>query len=209
MRVLQKDWLLDAAALDLLLTALHPEREVAAARFEEIRAKLIRSFALHGSLTPEENADDVFNRVARKLVDGAELDLLTTDHYFLSVARFVRKEYFRDNRGKFVPIDEQTDSVKGSDDAVEEEIKMADQIEQELKFEAFRHCRGQLSSQDLVIINEYCAATGREKIDRRNALAATLQKTKNALAVEVTRIRKRLRECARDKLREAGIIGPL
>ena len=194
------------AALDVLLAALHPERGAAAARYEELRAILIRYFSIHGSLVPEENADDVLNRVARKLSEGAQLDLRDHNGYFLSVARFVQKEYFRQARHKFVPLDELVYSLEGADDAVETSIRLRERIEREVGLEAILQCKRQLREIEQQILNVYDGDSKGLKIERRNDLAARLGKNVGAVRTEVSRIKKKLRECAVKKLREAGIL---
>ena len=206
MRVLQKDWLLDSAALDLLLKTLDAEREAAAARYEDIRRVLIRYFRVHGSLTPDEHADDVFNRVARKLVEGALLDLTSHNGYFLKVAHFVLSEYFRAARRKFVPIEDLAQSSDLATDPVEESIRLRERFEHEIGLEAVRACRDRLLPTEKETLDTYDIGTGREKIERRNALAEELGKSKGALIVEVSRIRARVKECVVKKLRELKIL---
>jgi hypothetical protein len=205
-KVLQKDWLLDAAALNLLLTALDPEREAAAVRYENVRKALIRYFSLHGSLIPDENADEVFNRVARKLSESVPLDLSHHNGYFLKVAHFVLNEYFRSARRQFVPFEECAQSSELSTDPIEESARLRDRFERELGLEAVRYCRDLLSLNERENLDAYDEGIGREKIDRRNALAAKLGKSKGALIVEISRIRARVRNCTLKKLRELGIL---
>jgi DNA-directed RNA polymerase specialized sigma24 family protein len=205
-KVLQRDWSLDATAWDLLLNALHPERDAAAARYEEIRLVLIRYFRTHGSLVPEENSDEVVNRVARKLADGTSLDLGEHHGYFLTVAHFVLKEYFHAAKRQFVPVDDVTNSPEFSSDPIAEAERLRERIEKEIGIEAVRHCRDRLAESEREILDIYDTGSGGEKIRRRNELAERLGKTKGALVTEISRIRTRLKNCTLKRLRELGII---
>ncbi len=95
---LKKDWVLTTDAFELLLSALDPNREQAGVKYEQIRRKIIRKLEFEGSSVPEEHADEVFNRVARRLVEGERLDAESPDGYFLQTARFVLSETRRSGK---------------------------------------------------------------------------------------------------------------
>ena len=87
-KTLKKDWVLTADAFALLLTALNPDPEQAGIKYEQIRRKIIRKLEFEGSSEPEEHADEVFNRVARRVTEGEQLDAESPDDYFLQTAQF-------------------------------------------------------------------------------------------------------------------------
>ena len=65
-KLLKKDWILTAGAFENLLKNLDPDSEKASLIYEEIRKRLIRQFKAGNSILAEEQADEVFNRIARK-----------------------------------------------------------------------------------------------------------------------------------------------
>ncbi|HEY9501290.1 MAG TPA: hypothetical protein VIR01_06680, partial [Pyrinomonadaceae bacterium] len=66
-------WTLTKEAFDKLLESLAPDRDSAANKYLEIRANLLKFFEWRGCPFPEDHADETFNRVARKIVDGEEI----------------------------------------------------------------------------------------------------------------------------------------
>jgi hypothetical protein len=78
-----------------LLAFLDEDVDRAARLYEAIRARLVRIFEWRRLASADELADEVINRVARKLVEGEQVR--TTDRYafFAGVARFVCQEAAR------------------------------------------------------------------------------------------------------------------
>src|SRR5918911_1288958 len=88
-------WSLTRDAFDQLLSWLHPDREQAGKKYEEVRYKLIKIFGCRGCLTPEDLADETINRVARRLGDIAATYVGDPARYFCGVAQKVHMEYLR------------------------------------------------------------------------------------------------------------------
>src|ERR671938_30866 len=61
---------LTAEAFTKLLARLDPDRERAGEKYEELRRTLVKFFEWRGAPFPEDQADETFNRVARKLDEG-------------------------------------------------------------------------------------------------------------------------------------------
>src|SRR4029434_1975050 len=68
-----RKWILTPEAFDSLLAAFDPNRESAAQKYLEIRGNLVRFFEWRGCPFPEDHADETFNRVARKIADGEQI----------------------------------------------------------------------------------------------------------------------------------------
>lgn len=83
-------WQLTDETLASLLAALHPDEDLAAAHYQRIHGRLVLFFMRHRSTLPEDLADKVLNRVARKLAEGLKLESI--DAYALGVARLVVQE---------------------------------------------------------------------------------------------------------------------
>ncbi|MEJ7712917.1 MAG: hypothetical protein WKF84_24510 [Pyrinomonadaceae bacterium] len=73
--------------LPKLLNGLDADRERAGDKYEELRRILIRFFEWRGAPFPEEQADETFNRVARRLDEGVKIKNI--GGYCYEVARLV------------------------------------------------------------------------------------------------------------------------
>lgn len=76
-------------SFDKLLAWLHPDREQAGQRYEDIRRKLIKLFLSRGCNQPEELTDETINRVAQKIDKILEEYVGDPEYYFFAVARRV------------------------------------------------------------------------------------------------------------------------
>lgn len=82
-------------AFDALLAWLDPDRELAGEKYEDIRYRLIKFFERRGCPAPEELADEVLNRVSKKLDEGTEVRAF---EYFYGVALRVFHEHLEKPR---------------------------------------------------------------------------------------------------------------
>jgi DNA-directed RNA polymerase specialized sigma24 family protein len=94
----RKRWQLDRAALDALLQTLAPDREEAGGKYEALRRKLINFFAWEHCESPDDLADDVLNRLARKVMEGTVIPYV--DRFALGIARLVMHEEERKRRSR-------------------------------------------------------------------------------------------------------------
>src|SRR5256885_697903 len=94
---------LTSETLTKLLASLGAERERAGERYEELRRTLMRFFQWRGAPFPEEQTDEVFNRVARKLSAGVEIK--NVGSYCYEVARLVCLEALKGNDSKRASLD--------------------------------------------------------------------------------------------------------
>ncbi len=86
-------WILTQPAFERLLSRLDPDRRRAGRKYEVLRGKLVYFFACRGVLSPEDHADEVLNRLGRKMEEGVEVGNLPA--YSASVARRYWKELLR------------------------------------------------------------------------------------------------------------------
>ncbi|MGH9718630.1 MAG: hypothetical protein ACRD8O_00325 [Bryobacteraceae bacterium] len=77
-------------AFERLLDCLDAERDGAAERYSRLRVTLIEYFTFERCPFPEDHADEVVMRVARRLGEGQRIERLPA--YMLGVARIVAKE---------------------------------------------------------------------------------------------------------------------
>src|SRR5437879_2079506 len=109
-----------------LLARLDPNRERAGERYEDLRRTLTRFFEWRCAPFPEEQTDEVFNRVARRLGEGIEVRNVSS--YCYEVARLVCLEALKgkdSKRASFDPDNHDTAVVDRGDEAREREIRLA------------------------------------------------------------------------------------
>jgi RNA polymerase sigma factor (sigma-70 family) len=170
-------WQLDRAALDALLGALAPDREVAGSKYEELRRRLINLFAWEHCEAPDDLADEVLNRLARKAQEGTSIP--NFDRFALGIARFVIQEEARKRRNRQAVLRE-----------IQEEGRQAGSHSREV--DAIESCLAALEPDRRELIERYY-------LDDRNALAQKLGISMNALRNRALRIREELYHCAMRK----------
>lgn len=88
-----KDSIETTGSFDHLLTWLSPDREQPGERYEEIRRRLIKSFAHYGCWEAEDLADETLRRVEFRVCDVAQDWMNDPALYFYAVVCDVRREY--------------------------------------------------------------------------------------------------------------------
>ncbi len=198
---LKKDWVLTAEAFGKLLLSFDENQEKASLIYEDIRKRLIRQFTAGQSLFADEQADEVFNRIARKIAEeNFMLDRENPYPYFHQVARYVLLEYQRKSRRKILGLEDLSAGEEPSYNTADILEKTYEKFRTELGLKALRQCREHLDTQELVMLDKYNEALGKDKKHRHQQLAINLGKSQNALKISVSRARNKLIECAKKKL---------
>src|SRR6266576_1539432 len=179
-------WALTQEAFDRLLASLGGDRESAGEHYLETRAKLVRFFEWRGCPFPEDHADETFNRVARKIADGEEIQ--KPSGYVMGVARFLVFEIIKSLSRQREALGEyqQTHS------------ELADVPESESRIECLQKCLQQLSSDNRELIIQYYQGDKREKIENRSKLGKHLGVAINTLRMRAQRLRERLQGCVEE-----------
>ncbi len=181
-------WTLTARALDKLLDALHPDRERAGELYELARRKLAKFFEWRGCPEPETYADEVMNRVARRLDTGEQIENINS--YFAGVARHLLLENFKEQERRqqaYAQIERAAPAVYDQHVTLEDD----DQI----RLRCFESCLAGLPVVDRELITKYYTDEGRAKIENRRNIAEQLNVPLNALRIRAHRIRQRLEAC--------------
>jgi len=173
-----KDWTATPSDFEALLTWLHPDRDQAALKYEDIRFGLIRIFICRGSPVAEELTDRTFDRVMRKLPDFSGSYSGDPSLYFYGVARNIYRESLRGEPARVLPWPKQ---IPGEDDSRE--------------YDCLEACLEQLPPESRRLVLSYYEETGQKKIDSRKRLASELGIDTYALRSRVHRLRLRLEEC--------------
>lgn len=180
-------WELTAEAFAKLLAGFDSSPERAAAQYESLRTALVKFFDWQGAFFPEELADETFNRVARKLDEGAELRDAAT--YCHGVARLVLLESRKRAENRRAEFDEATNIA-----ALPEQLEMLSENERR---KCLDRCLSELPIENRKLVLSYYQYDKRQKIDGRQVLADQLGLPLNALRSRVQRIRDRLEQCVK------------
>ena len=174
-----------------LLARLDPDRERAGERYEDLRRTLTRFFEWRNAPFPEEQTDEVFNRIARKLFEGVEIRNIGS--YCYEVARLVCLEALKGRDSKRASLDHSHD-VAVVDRADEER-------ESELRLACLEDCLDSLTIKSRELIVAYYQDNKRDRIERRKSLAASFGLQREALANRAQRLRDKLELCVKSCLR--------
>lgn len=166
-------WELDREALEALLAALAPDRNLAGHKYEELRRRLINLFAWEQRDAPDNLADEVLNRLSRKVREGAEIPNI--DRFAFGIARLVIQEQIRTQRTRQTAVRELQSAVKP--DATNWSA-----------LDAMQSCLDALPSDRRELIEHYYA-------EDRAQLARKLGVSLNALRNRAMRIREELFRC--------------
>lgn len=178
-------WTLDRHSLDNLLYALHPDREQASQTYEALRERLIRFFRWNHADVPEELADEVLDRLARRL-SCPESEILDPARFAVGIARLLLKEHFReeDRREAALAIMAQSYS-----DSANRELEF---VLQEERITLLEECLQAIPVHSRNLFERYFSTGGREQIQQRQQLAEEHGISVNALRNRVMRIREKL-----------------
>lgn len=165
------------------LARLSPDPMQAGEAYEEQRQMLVKFFECRGVTFADDLADEVFNRVARRLAEGEVIDNLPG--YCFSIARFILMERSRSPEQRHVGLEElppltTTDHNDDADDS---------------RLECLHHCLQTLPNESRALIYEYYQDEKRTRIDVRDAMAKRLGVTRNALSNRMLRLRTQLEHC--------------
>jgi DNA-directed RNA polymerase specialized sigma24 family protein len=179
--------------LPLLLEKLNDDRHQAGVIYEDLRRRLIIFFRLRRPQEAEELADEVLDRVARRLSEGTEIQAI--EFYMVGVARFVLRERHAASQREELARTEmvhlaQMSSAASRMDASSEETSAA-----------LNNCLQNLAGDERAMILSYYEAEGSRRIESRLELAKGLGISLNALHNRALRLRKQLERCVETKTR--------
>jgi DNA-directed RNA polymerase specialized sigma24 family protein len=188
---MRKDWKLTKEAFDKFLTWLHPNRDEAGKKYENIRRHLVIILTCRGCTEAEELADEAINRVIRRAQQMADTYKGEPEYYFIAVAHNLYLEYAAKRKvWSELPLELPQQSDPDQDEGRE--------------YDCLELCiqRLSLANRDLVI--RYYQEDKRARIDHRKKLADELGIAVNALRIRAHRIRATLQECIESCLASAS-----
>jgi DNA-directed RNA polymerase specialized sigma24 family protein len=189
----RQKWSLTQDAFDGLLASLAPDRDLAADRYLQIRRNLVRLFEWRGCAGPDEYADEVINRCAKKLSEGEEIRDVAT--YCIGIARMLVREMSRDRGQRAENLDEIPEPRT---------VPAAPEDDSERRLDCLRSCLAQLPPEHRDLILRYYDGAKSEKIRGRKGLTLTLGIPANTLRMRALRLRERLQLCTGNCLERSG-----
>jgi DNA-directed RNA polymerase specialized sigma24 family protein len=181
--------MLNKDALEDLLRAFHADREQASHHYQALRERLIRFFQWNRTEMPEELADEVLDRLARRLNLSSE-QIQDPVRYAVGIARLLLQEQRRKNLRREKALAELQQSSLDADRREQERI-----LQQE-RAELLQQCLQSIPEQSRELIFRYYdvdeAAAYRQQMARAYGISI------NALRNRALRIRMDLeRQLAR------------
>jgi DNA-directed RNA polymerase specialized sigma24 family protein len=181
--------MLNKDALEDLLRAFHADREQASHHYQALRERLIRFFQWNRTEMPEELADEVLDRLARRLNLSSE-QIQDPVRYAVGIARLLLQEQRRKNLRREKALAELQQSSLDADRREQERI-----LQQE-RAELLQQCLQSLPEQSRELIFRYYDVD--EAADYRQHMARAYGISINALRNRALRIRMDLeRQLAR------------
>lgn len=166
---------------------LSSDDQQAVREYLSVRKRLVRFFVYKGCDDPDALFDETVDIVVGKIEDC--FDCSNPLGYCYGVARNVWRKYMRE----FKP----TEPIHVDPPS----LPLAEQ-DKEQELQCLERCVEKLSPDDREIVTQYHRNHGRNKIDARKTLATELGGP-NALRVRVCRIRKTLRDCVVNCLKQS------
>jgi DNA-directed RNA polymerase specialized sigma24 family protein len=170
-----------------LLAALGDSAAAAGQHYEQLRAKLIFFFTRKALEVPEDLADEVLDRIGRRLAEG--LAILSVDAFALGVARHVAQEQ--------TPIRNRVETV---DPIFFHNVPaVSTTFNEDERIVYLERCLRRLPSYDSQLLKGYYLGGG-GAISARKNMAERLGVSPGTLRQKVFLIRRRLLECVTARL---------
>lgn len=187
-------------AFDQLLLALHPDRTLAAEKYEHIRQALLTFFTFRGAPNAWELTDETINRVAWRLSEGAEIFIENPLGYFYGFARNV----WREVAAQKITLESLDETPLSDKHRMPDPHEVLLQTEERHAFERRLYCLEQclqkLSVGDRELMIEYYQGTGSIKLENRQELTVRFGITHKTLRNKTSTLRRVLAVCVRDCL---------
>ncbi|MCC6539258.1 MAG: sigma-70 family RNA polymerase sigma factor [Bryobacterales bacterium] len=181
---------LSPEAWQALLARLGDTETSQAEHYETLRRKLVKFFDWRQAPEPESLADQVLDRVARKLAEGEQVEEVSA--YAYAVARLIYLEDARRGVRSRERLNELPPPVTmpAADDGGDDATAMAAYL---------ARCLRNLPPETRQMIVAYYQDDKSAKIERRKALAEQLGIPMNALRIRACRVRAELEKCVNSR----------
>ena len=185
-------WTLTEEAWGMLIAFLAPDPDRAAELYLAMHAKLVTFFEHRNSPDPVQHADEVFDRVSRKIAEGVEIS--NPMGYCYGVARMLQKELYKEAERNREAFDGFYSVCSGGEGGEEEDLTAS----------CLHKCLGQMPEDERQRLLDYYEGSARARIERRKKMAKLLNVTLNGLRIDIFRSRMKLQQCTNKCCAEPG-----
>lgn len=196
----QKGWELNEAAFSALLSWLDADRERAGELYGKAHRRLTKFFECRGCAMPSDLADEVINRVARRIEGGVKVEAHDPMRYFYGVARKVLFEYQKSRERQFIPLPELKPAAHPVTNPFGGSANEQLRIERERQFDCLARCLQETPAEIRDALLEYYRGESHERIERRKRMAEDMGISVNALKIRIHRLRAKLVSRAKELL---------
>jgi len=181
--VVNTKWSLTPEAFEKLLDGLDADRERAGEKYQTLRLKLIKFFAWEGCAAPEDCADEAFNRLAKRLAEGEQIQDI--NRYVYGIARLLVLEDLKRRQRERIALEKlPATSHTAPDEAADQQTTIC-----------LRHCLQRLPPENHQLILRYYQGESRTRIENRQRLARDMNIPLAALRKRALRLREKLESC--------------
>lgn len=185
------DNLLTQTGFDKLLASLDVDREQAGAKYESLRVRLVKFFEWRNCETPEELTDTVFDRIAKKISAGEQIQNIGA--YAVTVAQFVLKEDYR----RRVRLTQSIEDNPAIENLIIADSSTGMNETDDLRLDCLEKCLAELSDENRRLFVAYYDTDERTMIPTRKRLADSINISLNVLRIRVCRLKGKLENCTR------------
>lgn len=177
--------------LNRLLIRLDSDTARAWEKYRSIRSRLVKFFEWNQCSFPEELADEVLDRVARK---PAEEEIRDISEFVIGVARYLRLEAHKKEQRES-HLEDRPGGQDSLADPRDHESELVGKIDQQSNLACLRDCLAGLNSTDSRLALDYYSAEEEKQKVHRQKLASAVGITMVALRVRANRVREKLERC--------------
>jgi hypothetical protein len=177
--------------LSRLLLRLDSDPATAWEKYRGLRCRLMKFFEWNQCPFPEELADEVLDRVARKPQDEEIRDVT---EFAIGVARNIRLESYKKSQRE-THIEDRPGGQESLADPRDHEQEIVAELDHQSRLACLRECLGNLRSGDRALALDYYSAQEEKQKIHRQKLAKAAGVTMIALRVRANRLREKLELC--------------
>jgi len=189
----RQKWTLTKEAFAKMLAALDPDADLAGEKYLVIGRNLVRFFEGRGCQFADDHADEVINRVAKKVGEGEAIRDINA--YCYGVARMLLLEVFKDQARQANALNEMSRHVIQSGP---EELDGSGE-----RLECLNGCLEKLPSEGRRLVLGYYQGDKQSRIENRKRLTISLGIPNQALRSRAVRLREKLEACLSICLKKA------
>ena len=171
------------------MESLSPDKEEAGRLYIRLQEKLVGFFGMRGISDSTGATNETLKRGAEKIAGGTNVP--NAEKFCLGIARNVAREWWRRERREEVAFRRFTENLANN---TADEVERIEHV--------LKPCFERLKGEDQKLLVAYCSvAEGVSHAERRRRVAEELEITMRALRIKVSRLRDKLEECVKERLK--------